>query len=91
MIIENCLKPTVSHFFARVLHDKGKLKSIFTQNIDGIDYLTGIPDKSILPVHGALKLIKCDSCDKKIDLKWFADEVKKNIKDIRMYFDQGVS
>ena len=82
LILENKLKPTVTHFFQRILHDKGKLRSIFTQNIDGIDYLCGIPDCNILPVHGALKVIKCEGCGHKPDQAWFAEEVRKNIKDI---------
>ena len=57
LILDNVLKPTVSHYFAKIIHDKGKLKSIFTQNIDGIDYMTGVPHDDIISVHGALKVI----------------------------------
>eukprot|EP00493_Phyllostaurus_siculus_P027044 UN27390 len=31
------LKPTVSHFFIKLLHDKGLLRRIYTQNIDGLE------------------------------------------------------
>lgn len=57
MILDNKLKPTVAHFFAKVLHDKKKLRSIFTQNIDGLDYMTGVPENNIISVHGVGRVI----------------------------------
>jgi hypothetical protein len=35
--------PTLAHFFMRVCHDKGLLRRVYTQNIDGLDYKIGAP------------------------------------------------
>lgn len=54
--------PTVAHFFNRVLHDKGLLRRVYTQNIDGLDHQVGLPDSRIVNVHGTLTKVECESC-----------------------------
>ena len=34
-------KATLSHFFLALLHEKGLLKRLYTQNIDGLDFQLG--------------------------------------------------
>lgn len=34
-------KPTLSHWFVRLCHERGLLQRLFTQNIDGLDFHTG--------------------------------------------------
>ena len=34
-------KATLSHFFLKVLHEKGLLKRVYTQNIDCLDFQLG--------------------------------------------------
>jgi len=38
-------KATLGHFFTRVCYDKGLLRTLYTQNIDGLDYQTGVPSE----------------------------------------------
>ena len=46
---------TLSHRFVEVLHAKGKLTRLYTQNIDGLDYQCAtIPVDKIVPVHRTL-------------------------------------
>lgn len=35
-------KPTISHFFFRILSDKGLLRRLYSQNIDGLDRQAGL-------------------------------------------------
>lgn len=45
--------PTPTHHFLRLLHDKGLLLRVFTQNIDGLEQLAGLPQESVVPAHGS--------------------------------------
>jgi hypothetical protein len=45
--------PTPAHFFLKLLHDKGLLLSAFTQNIDGLEQLAGLPGGKVVPAHGS--------------------------------------
>jgi NAD-dependent deacetylase sirtuin 2 len=45
--------PTPAHFFLKLLHDKGLLLSTFTQNIDGLEQLAGLPAEKVVPAHGS--------------------------------------
>lgn len=45
--------PTPAHFFMRLLHEKGLLLTIFTQNIDGLEQLAGLPAEKVVPAHGS--------------------------------------
>lgn len=45
--------PTPAHFFLKLLHDKCLLLSAFTQNIDGLEQLAGLPADKVVPAHGS--------------------------------------
>jgi NAD-dependent SIR2 family protein deacetylase len=75
-------KMTIGHYFARLCWDRGLLNKVYTQNIDGIDYQTGIPSSLIVPAHGSLGRCTCEYCGKDEDMEWFIGEMKTKIKDI---------
>jgi len=52
-IIKNA-KPTSGHIFCKVLYDKGWLKRIYTQNIDGLHQKTGLPEDMVVEYHGSI-------------------------------------
>lgn len=54
--------PTVSHAFIALLHEKGLLKMLFTQNIDCLDRLAGVPDSKIVEAHGSFATQRCIDC-----------------------------
>eukprot|EP00490_Sorites_sp_Unknown_P012671 CAMPEP_0114671892 /NCGR_PEP_ID=MMETSP0191-20121206/41946_1 /TAXON_ID=126664 /ORGANISM="Sorites sp." /LENGTH=414 /DNA_ID=CAMNT_0001932857 /DNA_START=1601 /DNA_END=2845 /DNA_ORIENTATION=- len=66
---ETDYKPSVTHWFQKLLYDKGKLRRIYTQNIDGLDQKTGLTNDVILNVHGSLSSFKCIKCDTIFDKK----------------------
>lgn len=45
---------TASHILCKWFHDKGWLKRVYTQNIDGLHQKTGLPDEMIVEYHGSL-------------------------------------
>jgi len=49
-----CSNPTESHYLAKVLNDKGILKRVYTQNIDGLYQKVGIPEDKIVEFHGSI-------------------------------------
>ncbi|XP_041131944.1 NAD-dependent protein deacetylase sirtuin-3-like isoform X2 [Polyodon spathula] len=55
-------KPNYAHYFIRLLHDKGLLHRIYTQNIDGLERLAGIPSSKLVEAHGTFATATCTVC-----------------------------
>lgn len=75
-------KPTLFHFLARLFYDKQMLRHVFTQNIDGLDYCSSIPDEYITSVHGSMAKISCEACGAPTNYDQFCEHVKNNVRDI---------
>lgn len=45
------LKPTLTHRFFKLLHDKGLLLRVYTQNIDALEFLAGLPEDKVYVVQ----------------------------------------
>ncbi|XP_059081436.1 NAD-dependent protein deacetylase sirtuin-3-like [Tigriopus californicus] len=67
--------PNLAHFFIKLLHDKGKLVRLYTQNIDGLEVLTGLPHEQVVHAHGSFNSASCAACGQDADL----DEYKQSI------------
>jgi NAD+-dependent protein deacetylase SIR2 len=46
-------RPTITHSFITLLHKKGLLLKLFTQNIDCLEREAGVPDELIVEAHGS--------------------------------------
>ena len=81
---QNQWRATIGHRFMELLHVKSKkLKRIYTQNIDGLDFQCHqIPSSKIIPVHGTIREASCEGCGTNIENNDFCDMVRTNIKDI---------
>lgn len=55
-------KPNITHIKLKELEDKGKLKCIITQNIDGLHNKVG--SKKVLEIHGSIYRNYCIKCNK---------------------------
>lgn len=55
-------RPTITHSFIRLLHDKGLLLKLFTQNIDCLEREAGVPDDKIVEAHGSFARQSCIEC-----------------------------
>lgn len=73
-------KPTLSHFFIRVLQDKNLLEMLFSCNIDGLDHSAGIT--RIVNVHGSIGRAECEGCGAPFPWAEYTNLVRSNIRDI---------
>ncbi|KAK1887362.1 NAD-dependent protein deacetylase sirtuin-3 mitochondrial [Dissostichus eleginoides] len=55
-------RPNYIHYFIRMLHHKGLLLRVYTQNIDGLEKLCGIPDDKLVEAHGSFATAACHLC-----------------------------
>ncbi|XP_072047568.1 NAD-dependent protein deacetylase sirtuin-3-like [Amphiura filiformis] len=55
-------KPNYVHYFCRMLHEKGILLRMYTQNIDGLERLAGIPANKLVEAHGTFLKASCTRC-----------------------------
>ena len=62
--VEN-IEPNIAHKYLKNLEDKGKLKAIITQNIDGLHTQAG--SKEVYEIHGTISKNKCTKCGKEYD------------------------
>ena len=58
-------EPNICHKYLKELEDKGKLKVIITQNIDGLHEKAG--NKNIALIHGTIYKNHCTKCNKEYD------------------------
>uniref|UniRef100_UPI0037E764C5 NAD-dependent protein deacetylase sirtuin-3 n=1 Tax=Semicossyphus pulcher TaxID=241346 RepID=UPI0037E764C5 len=55
-------RPNYIHYFIRMLHHKGLLLRVYTQNIDGLEKLCGVPDDKLVEAHGSFATASCHLC-----------------------------
>uniref|UniRef100_A0A383W007 Deacetylase sirtuin-type domain-containing protein n=1 Tax=Tetradesmus obliquus TaxID=3088 RepID=A0A383W007_TETOB len=73
-------KPTPTHHFIRLLHDKGLLLRAFTQNIDSLEHEAGLPQSAVVAAHGNFDSAHCIKCHREHSLEHvkqavFADDI----------------
>lgn len=61
-------KPNKAHKKLAEMEEKGKLKAVITQNIDGLHQLAG--SKRVLELHGSIHRNYCQKCGKFYDAKY---------------------
>ncbi|GLH04710.1 NAD-dependent protein deacetylase Sirt2 [Gryllus bimaculatus] len=59
--------PNIGHYLVRLLHEKGMLLRMYTQNIDGLERLAGIPGNKLVEAHGAFSTASCIKCNRQHD------------------------
>ncbi|CAD6446654.1 fef2e5aa-ec31-4d9a-8383-4bed8bb878c8 [Sclerotinia trifoliorum] len=65
-ILPSVLRFSPTHQFIKVLQDKGKLLTNYTQNIDGIESAAGILPEKIIQCHGSFATATCQQCDNQV-------------------------
>jgi NAD-dependent deacetylase len=61
-------KPNAAHLALAELENRGKLKAVITQNIDGLHQMAG--SKNVLELHGSVLRNYCTKCHKYFDLDY---------------------
>jgi len=74
-LFPSTLTPTTTHKFFSLLNQKGILRRIYTQNIDALEHLAGVPEDKIIEAHGSFQNSYCTSCKKTYELKWLKTEI----------------
>jgi len=72
MIYKDAL-PNNAHYVLTELENKGKLKAIITQNIDGLHQISG--SKNVLELHGSIHRNYCMGCHKHFDLEYIINSI----------------
>lgn len=61
--------PTPTHHFMRLLHDKGLLLRCYSQNIDSLERLAGLPPAAVVAAHGNFDSARCIDCRTEHDVE----------------------
>ncbi|CAG9466880.1 unnamed protein product [Pedinophyceae sp. YPF-701] len=72
-------KPTATHYFIRLLHERGLLRRCFTQNIDSLEVEAGLPKEKLVAAHGNFDSAACIDCRK----SYATEEVRKYVEEQR--------
>ncbi|KAA3676257.1 NAD-dependent deacetylase sirtuin 2 [Paragonimus westermani] len=73
-------RPTLTHYFVRLLHEKQLLRRHYTQNCDNLERLSGLPEKKFIEAHGTFNTGHCISCHKEHTFAYMKDEImRKNV------------
>ncbi len=57
-------RPNQAHLAIAQLHEMGLVEAVITQNIDGLHQASGIPEESVIELHGSNRRVRCMSCGK---------------------------
>jgi NAD-dependent histone deacetylase SIR2 len=68
-------RPTITHSFISLLHKKGLLLKLFTQNIDCLEREAGVPGDKIVEAHGSFARQSCIDCK----ASYPQEEIKEHI------------
>ncbi len=74
-ILKKSYESNISHKVFKYLEEKGKLKGIITQNIDGLHQRAG--SKAVYELHGSIYKSYCIKCKKKIPYDDFLKKINK--------------
>ncbi|XP_053923780.1 NAD-dependent protein deacetylase sirtuin-3, mitochondrial isoform X1 [Cuculus canorus] len=68
-------RPNYAHYFLRLLHEKGLLLRLYTQNIDGLERVAGIPPDKLVEAHGTFATATCTVCRRNFPGEEFRGDV----------------
>lgn len=74
--------PTPTHYFCKMLHDKGLVRKYLTQNIDNLEERAGWERKDICQAHGANFGAYCAKCRKPQS----QDTLRRHIKEEKVLY-----
>lgn len=66
-------RPTPAHYFITLLHRKGILERCYTQNIDSLETVAGLPKEKIVAAHGNLDTASCVDTGQQVPIAEFKD------------------
>jgi len=68
-------QPTFAHRAMKSMHDKGYLQRIYTQNIDTLERVAGVPGELLVEAHGSFSGATCIDCRAGNTTEWVRDQI----------------
>ncbi|GAA49800.1 NAD-dependent deacetylase sirtuin 3 [Clonorchis sinensis] len=68
-------RPNIAHHFIRLLYDQARLLRVYTQNIDSLERMAGIPSDKLVEAHGTFLTATCTVCRSKVSSKVVKDAI----------------
>ncbi|KAG8450829.1 hypothetical protein GDO86_003193, partial [Hymenochirus boettgeri] len=70
-------KPTVCHYFMRLLKEKGMLLRCYSQNIDTLERVAGLTSDDLIEAHGTFHTSHCIGtfCGAEYPLSWMKEKI----------------
>ncbi|XP_043686014.1 NAD-dependent protein deacetylase sirtuin-2 isoform X2 [Vespula pensylvanica] len=72
-------KPTLCHYFIRLLWEKGLLLRHYTQNIDTLERIAGLPTEKLIEAHGTFHTGHCLKCKAPYTLEWMKEKILESV------------
>ncbi|KAJ7472347.1 DHS-like NAD/FAD-binding domain-containing protein [Mycena galericulata] len=60
-------RPTLTHSFFRLLDRRRILNAVWSQNVDSLERVAGLPSRRLIEAHGTLDSQHCTTCNAKYD------------------------
>ncbi|SJX65956.1 related to NAD-dependent histone deacetylase [Sporisorium reilianum f. sp. reilianum] len=70
-------KPALAHYFLALLQARGKLKRVFTQNVDTLERIAGVEADRVVEAHGSFATSTCIACKHRVDDDWIRARVER--------------
>lgn len=70
-------RPTITHYFQKLLVEKKMVRKIYTQNIDNLELMAGISNDKIIHAHGSFRTGHCLECRSEYTMKWMKENLEK--------------
>jgi NAD-dependent SIR2 family protein deacetylase len=64
-----------AHQFMKICTDRGLVRRIYSQNIDDLERMAGIPDEILIQAHGAFRDCLCIDCGSHISIEQFKEKL----------------
>lgn len=68
--------PVQAHYFVKKLADDGNLLCQYTQNIDGLELLAGVPHDKLVQAHGHMRTARCIACRAEAPIEDFNEAIR---------------
>jgi len=69
--------PTPTHYFVKMLQDKGVMWKNATQNIDNLEEKTGMNMDDVVQCHGAVRGAACSACNQEKDMETLQQHIER--------------
>ncbi|OHT05467.1 NAD-dependent protein deacetylase sirtuin-2 [Tritrichomonas foetus] len=72
--------PTPFHMFLKLLDFHGMLLRCYTQNIDGLEKLAGLPPEKVIHAHGVIDTCHCLGCGQEYSISYCMSQITENLQ-----------